>query len=79
MTDRRFFRTIIAIEVLSEEQIPEGMELDSVVREARDGAYSMRPLKHEVQSLSGRQAANALRKQGSDPMFFRLTKGGNDE
>ena len=78
MTDRKFYKTVISIEVLSEEPIPGDMELDSIVKECRDGCYSMRPLKHTVTKINGRQAANALKRQGSDPDFFRLTNSGAD-
>jgi hypothetical protein len=78
MTDRKFFKTIISIEVLSEEPIPDGMELDSIVREAREGDFSMRPLKHDETEINGKQAARALLKQGSDPSFFSLTEKSED-
>jgi len=78
MTDRKFFKTVIAIEVLSEEPIPEGMELGTIVQQAIEGDYSMRPLQHEETELDGKQAAEALTVQGSDPGFFSLTDAGED-
>ena len=78
MTDRKFHKTIISIEVLSEERIPEGMELDAIVQEAREGDFSMRPLQHEETEINGEQAAAALLEQGSSPDFFSLTPDGED-
>ena len=78
MTDRTFYRTVIAIEVLSEEPIPQGMELGDIVQETVEGSYSMRPLKHEKTEINGKQAAQNLIRQGSHPSFFQLTKSGND-
>ena len=79
MTKRTFSKTVISIEVISEEPIPDGMELDRIVQECRDGDYSMRPLRHQAMKLNGRQAAATLRRQGSSPSFFRLDHDGNDE
>jgi hypothetical protein len=78
MTDRKFYRTVIAIEVLSEEPIPAGMELENIVHDCVEGSYSMRPLKHKEIEINGRVAAQNLIRQGSDPSFFQLTKNGND-
>ena len=78
MTKAKFFKTTIAIEVLSEDPIPQGMELESIIQEAITGSYSMRPLKHVQKEINGRQAAQALLKQGSDPSFFSLDEKGND-
>ena len=78
MTDRTFFKTVISIEVLSEDQIPEGMELENIVHECIDGGWSLRTLKYIEKSLNGKQAARALLNQGSDPSFFQLTNDGKD-
>jgi hypothetical protein len=78
MTDRKFYKTVISIEVLSEEPIPEGMELGTIVNQAIEGDYSMRPLQHRETEINGKQAAKALQLQGSDPEFFSLTEKGED-
>ena len=79
ISPRKFFKTVIAIEVLSEDRIPDGLELDQIVQECRDGGYSMRPLKHAVTKINARQAANALSRHGSDPSFFRLNADGTED
>ena len=78
MTDRKFHKRLLTIEVLSEEPIPEGMEVESIIEEAKSGDYSMRIAKDVETELNGKQAARALLKQGSSPDFFSLTESGED-
>ena len=78
MTERKFYRTTIALEILSENPIPEGLEVADIVDEAVHGAYSMRHLPSTVTVLDGKEAAAALTEQASDPSFFRLDSEGND-
>ncbi len=77
MTKRKFFKTKIEVEVLSEEPF----EYDSI----NDIAYSITQgdcsgvLIHKgMKKLNGKQIANELLKQGSDLEFFQLDKQGND-
>jgi hypothetical protein len=78
MTNRKFYKTVIPMEILSEEPIPEGIEVERIMEEATSGDYSARmlPLSREV--LDGQQAAEALLSQGSSPDFFSLTLDGED-
>jgi hypothetical protein len=78
MTDRKFHKTIIKVEVLSEEPIPEGMDLQNVIAECTEGGWSMRQFGWKETELNGKQAAKALLLQGSDPGFFQLDEKGND-
>lgn len=78
MTDRKFYKTVIKFEVLSEEPIPPGMEMENIIHECKEGDWSMRPLGEKETILNGKQAARALVNQGSDPSFFQLTDKGED-
>lgn len=78
MTDRKFYKKVIPIEVLSEEPIPDGMEISDIALEAINGDYSMRVLPSTDTVLNGKEAADALFEQTSDPSFFQLTPEGND-
>lgn len=78
MTDRKFFKTEIKFTVLSEEPIPDGMELAAIAHQCIEGDWSMGNSRHTVKELDGGQAARALLNQGSDPSFFRLDEEGND-
>lgn len=78
MTDRKFHKRLLTIEVLSEEPIPEGMEVETIIEESKSGDYSMRIASDEESELNGKEAADALLEQGSDPGFFQLTPEGED-
>lgn len=79
MTDRVFYKTIITIEVLSEDPIPDGMSVENIAKEAMEGSYSMQTLGEPIETvLNGKEAADALLEQGSDSSFFQLTEDGND-
>ncbi len=79
MTSRLFYKTILAIEVLSEEPIGDDMNPESIIREAIEGDFSMRELPRTATVLSGLEAAKALEEQASDPSFFQLTEEGEDD
>lgn len=78
MTTRKFYKTVITIEVLSEDKIPAWMELPDILNECIEGSFSKRELGEKETELNGKQAAKALSKQGSDSSFFRLDEKGND-
>ena len=78
MTERKFFKRVVTIEVLSESPIPEGMSITNMIIEAMSGDYSMRAYNVNDKELNGKQAAKALLNQGSDPSFFGLSARGND-
>lgn len=80
MTDRKFFKHRFQIEVLSEENLEEGvslslLELDQMTENAQVGG----PLVIvETEELDGKQAADELCRMGSTPDFFRLEESGAD-
>ena len=78
MSERKFYKNVITLEILSQEPIPEGMELGNIINECMEGGYSMRTTEHTETELSGKEAADALLDQGSDPGFFRLNPDGED-
>jgi len=78
MTKRKFYKTTIKAEVLSEEPIPDTMSLEDIARESIEGDYSFIYDRKKEQLLNGNEVAKALRKQSSDPGFFRLDDDGND-
>jgi hypothetical protein len=77
MTDRTFHRTVIQVEVLSESPIGP-VALDTLHHMITEGDCSghMKTLGQE--ELDGKQAAEALLSQASDPSFFNLTDEGED-
>ncbi len=76
---RKFFRTHIVVEVLSEDSpISPRADLDAIHAAITDGdCVGQVSIKH-VEALNGPQAARALRRVGSEPGFFRLDERGND-
>ena len=76
---RKFYRTVVQVEVLSEEPFQEGMSLYDLASAIDDGGYSgwiTLPVQDEVHN--GKEMAKLLKKQGSDPEFFNLDSDGND-
>ena len=78
MTDRKFYKTKISFVVISEEPIPDGMNVQAIANEAIEGGYSMGELTTKETELNGIQTAKALIKQGSDPEFFSIDAAGDD-
>jgi len=76
---RKFYKTIIQVEVLSEDNpIGDYVDLADLAYEITDGECSGNVEVKEKIELTGKQAADALENQGSDPSFFRLDDDGND-
>lgn len=78
MTERKFYRTVYTIEVLSEEPIPACMDIEMVIEEAVNGDYSMKCDRGEQEEVDGKRMVKLLQAQGSDPEFFRITAEGED-
>ena len=88
MTQRKFHRTIIQVEVLSEDPLDrlidsedpncKSTKLNAVDYLITEGGCSGQVKTLREQELNGKQSARALLNQGSDPGFFRLDHHGND-
>ena len=81
MTKRKFYRSQVVVEILSEEPLRNGSfeSLLDVHHEITEGHCSGQwqfTVMNEV--LDGAGAAKALATQFSDPEFFRLTCDGDD-
>ena len=78
MTDRKFYKTVVKIEILSDEEVPDSMSLDFIQDQITNGCWSG-IINHSLSKiLNGKQAAKALINQGSDPEFFMIDEKGND-
>jgi len=78
MTDRKFYKTVFKVTVLSEEPLG-NPDLEQVNHAITEGDCSGVVTVSEALELDGKQAARALYDQGSDPSFFRLTSKGEDD
>jgi len=75
---RKFYRTLVTVEVLSEEPYcPETLE--EVARDICDGDCSGDWTHEKSIEVDGPTMAKLLIKQGSDPGFFQLDENGNDD
>jgi len=74
---RKFYKTVIRFEVLSEEPV-EQVDLETLHYEVTEGRWSGRFLDTTEEILDGPQMAKALQEQSSDPEFFNLDSDGND-
>lgn len=75
--DRKYYRTTFAIAVLSEEPILG--DLSDALQEADTGSYVAYGEKNNQETLTGKQAADALYDAGSEPGFFMLNDDGEEE
>lgn len=78
MTTRKFYKTKITFEVLSEDPIDDKWEMQDIVAECIDGGFSGATVGNKQTILNGKQMAKALEKQGSSPEFFQIDEKGND-
>jgi ABC-type antimicrobial peptide transport system ATPase subunit len=78
MTKRKFFKTKIEIEILSEEPF-EWNNLDDIKYALTEGHCSgvVKEVGH-YKPLNGKQVVKELIKHGSDPECFQLNSKGND-
>lgn len=74
---RKFYRTVIEVEVLSEEAVDFG-DLAAVHYAITDGECSGQWSVTHSEPVCGPTMAKLLKEQGSDPSYFRLDDDGND-
>lgn len=74
----KFYKHTLTLEFLSEEPFTDDLTLDALIYEATHGSLSMRCFNEKDAVLTGKQAAKALMRQGSDPGFFGLTEAGQE-
>ena len=76
---RKFWKTVITLEVLSEDEpIDDSEGLLEIYDEITYGACSGISNVVKQQQLTPKEAAEALIKQGSDPEFFGIDEDGNE-
>ncbi len=76
-SNRRFYKTVYRVVVLSEEPT-ETTDLAEIARQGLIGDYSVAVTDGEMVVLDGPTAARELRAQHSDPAFFQLDDDGED-
>lgn len=79
MAKKKIYRTLITVVVLSEEEIPENMDLQSIIDECDTGAYLKGRISFsKPKELVGKTAVIEIEKAGSDAGFFNMDAQGND-
>ncbi len=82
MAKRKFYKTLVTIEVLSEDKpVADDLTAEDLYRvadEILDGSWSGAVKVSDPVELSGEEAAQALIEQESDPSFFNLAADGRD-
>ncbi len=77
MSQRKFYRTVVQAEVLSGSPISQ-VDLAALHYMITEGDCSGQVRTVLQEELNGKQAAEALLNQASDPSFFSLTENGDD-
>ena len=76
---KKYYRSVVQIEILSEEPFEDGQSLEDIDYEITEGNNSgvVSMVKHN-QELSGKEMSKKLKEQGSDPEFFHLDDDGEE-
>lgn len=76
---RKFYKTVVTIEILSEHPIRSlDTDLGYVTRQIEDGDWSGRVMLGDSEELTPKECAQALIDQDSEPQFFGLDDDGNE-
>lgn len=78
VSKRKFYKTVIRVTVLSEEDWTDWDSLSAVDYDITDGPCvgDIKTISHE--EIDGKQAAKELMEARSDPEFFMLDENGDD-
>lgn len=76
--ENKYYKTVLTIEVLSEEPIPSWMEPTQVLEEMNAGSFVGNASEASPSELTGKQMAKELTQFGSEPAFFSLDEDGNE-
>lgn len=76
---KTIYRSVITLEVLSDEPIQDGMTLGDIIEEGDSGGFSIQHA-YKVQNTQvvGIKAARLVKAQGSDTEFFGMNDDGDD-
>ncbi len=76
-SSRKFFRTIVQVEVLSEDHPIKFDDLEDLNHGISQGDWSGKVEVVKSEPISAQRAAKLLMEQGSDPGFFQLDEKGD--
>jgi hypothetical protein len=79
MTQKKLYKSVIQVEILSENPIPSWVTLSEIDETITEGDWSgLSSWVTENVELVGKAAADATIAQGSDTAFFNMDDEGND-
>lgn len=73
----KFYKTIIRVEILSEDQPVDDLDLKQIAHEIYDGDCVGTSSLISKNELTGKECADELCELGSEPEFFGLDDNGN--
>jgi uncharacterized phosphosugar-binding protein len=76
--DKKYYKNVITFTVLTEEPIPDDMDLEAINYEVESGSWSGAWSVTSADEVSGAKMARLLIEQGSDPSFFSLNADGSE-
>lgn len=77
MTDRKFYKRVVRVEILSEDPIGE-VTLETIAEQVMTGDWDGWTEWEDLQEMNGKEAAEALISHQADPEFFGLTEDGRE-
>jgi hypothetical protein len=75
---KKFYKTVIKIEVLSEDPIPSNVSLGGIMERADYDDYVAGQETRNQTELTSEEVVDELYKFGSTPLFFGLDDDGNE-
>jgi hypothetical protein len=77
-SERKFYKLVVTVTVLSEEPIGEEVDLESIAYGISQGDWSGQTDYGTPEEVDGPTMARLLQEQGSDTEFFLLSEEGED-
>lgn len=78
MRKAAIYKTVLTIEVLSDEPLDPQMSTSDVVRDMIFGTTSGITKRSSPKLLKGKHAVKEIHKHGTDPSFFFMDENGNE-
>jgi hypothetical protein len=79
MAKKKLYKTIIQIEILSEDPIDGNPSLSDIEYNINDGSWSGVVETKSTTTVTGKKAVEAVQNQGTDPSFFMMDENGNED
>ena len=79
MAKKKIYKSVLRVEILSEEPIDDCIKLNDIDYQITNGDWSgAMDWEHHNAELHGMEAVTNVQNQGSDPEFFQMDEEGNE-